>query len=79
MFSLLKTFKNSALFFHPNKCNYMSLNVGIALPISEGNDVFPCSVLNLDMFWNYSISIGGQALVPSAIYVLYIHLSLTKI
>ena len=37
-------------FFRTNKCNYMPLNVGIELPVFEGNGhVFPCSISNPDL------------------------------
>ena len=37
-------------YFHTNKCNYMSLNVGIELPVFEGNGHgFSCSISNPDL------------------------------
>ena len=37
-------------FFHTNKCNYMSQNVGIELPVFKGNGHgFSCSISNPDV------------------------------
>ena len=52
----------------------MSLIFGIEVPVYEGNGhVFPQSISNLDLFWNFSIRMDGQTLAYPEVFFFYVY------
>ena len=66
--------------FHTNKCNYMSLNLGMERPVFQGNGhVFPCCISNSDLFWNCLNSMVAQTLVYPKTFFFCMHSAWTKV